>query len=70
MRVVGFVGPSGSGKSHRALQVANSEKIEYIIDDGLLIKGNRIITGFLQKRKTKIASIKRALFIYEDHASV
>ena len=71
MRVVGFVGPSGSGKSHRALQVANSEKIEYIIDDGLLIKGNRIITGVsAKKEKTKIASIKRALFIYEDHASV
>jgi len=69
MRVVGFVGPSGTGKSHRALQVANSEGIEYIIDDGLLIKGNRIIAGVsAKKEKTKIASIRRALFIYEDHA--
>ncbi|HHV97024.1 MAG TPA: Asp23/Gls24 family envelope stress response protein [Clostridiaceae bacterium] len=69
MRVVGFIGPSGTGKSHRALQVANSEGIEYIIDDGLLIKGNRIIAGVsAKKEKTKIGSIKRALFIYEDHA--
>lgn len=70
MRVVGFVGPSGTGKSHRALHVANREGIEYIIDDGLLIKGNRIIAGVsAKKEKTKIASVKRALFIYEEHAN-
>ena len=69
MRVVGFIGPSGTGKSHRALQVASSKGIEYIIDDGLLIKSNRVIAGSsAKKEKTKIASIKRALFIYEEHA--
>lgn len=70
MRVVGFVGPSGTGKSHRALHVANSKGIEYIIDDGLLIKGNRIVAGVsAKKEKTRIASVKRALFIYEGHAN-
>jgi len=70
MKVVGFIGPSGTGKSHRALQVASSKDIEYIIDDGLLIKDNRVIAGSsAKKEKTRIASIKRALFIYEEHAN-
>ncbi|NSW89759.1 MAG: Asp23/Gls24 family envelope stress response protein [Firmicutes bacterium] len=69
MRIVGFIGPSGTGKSHRALWVAKSKGIEYIIDDGLLIKGNRIITGISAKKEsTKIGSIKRALFVYDEHA--
>lgn len=70
LRVVGFVGASGTGKSHWALQVAKSKGIEYMIDDGLLIKDNRVIAGSsAKKEKTKIASIKRALFIYEEHAN-
>lgn len=69
MQVIGFIGPSGTGKSHRALSVATSKKIEYIIDDGLLIKGNSVIAGASAKKEsTKIGSIKRALFIYEEHA--
>lgn len=69
MRVVGFVGPSGTGKSHRALWVARERGIEFIIDDGLLIKGNRVIAGSSAKKEsTKIGSIKRALFIDSNHA--
>lgn len=68
MKVVGFVGPSGTGKSHRALWVARSRGIEYIIDDGILIKGNRIVAGVSAKKEsTRIGSIKRALFVYDDH---
>lgn len=68
MRVVGFIGPSGTGKSHRALSVAQSKGIEYIIDDGLLIKGNKIVSGISAKKEsTKVGSIKRALFVYDDH---
>lgn len=68
MRVVGFVGPSGTGKSHRASWVARERGIEFIIDDGLLIKVNQVIAGTSAKReKTRIASIKRALFIEETH---
>ena len=45
MKIIGFVGPSGTGKSHHALVVAYDEKIEAIIDDGLLIYRNRIVAG-------------------------
>ncbi|HPD00449.1 MAG TPA: Asp23/Gls24 family envelope stress response protein [Acetivibrio sp.] len=70
MKVIGFVGPSGTGKSHRAVWVARERGIEYIIDDGLLIKGNQIIAGTsAKKEKTKIGSIKCALFTNDDHAN-
>ena len=68
MRTIGFIGPSGTGKSHRASWVARERGIEFIIDDGLLIRGNKIVAGTSAKReKTKIASIKRALFIEPAH---
>ncbi|NLP13983.1 MAG: Asp23/Gls24 family envelope stress response protein [Clostridium sp.] len=70
MKVVGFIGPSGTGKSHRAVWVARERGIDYIIDDGLLIKGNQIIAGTsAKKEKTKIGSIKCALFTNTDHAN-
>jgi len=71
LRVVGFVGPSGSGKSHRATWVARERGIDFIIDDGLLIRGNRIIAGSsAKKEQTKVGSIKRALFTDKAHAEV
>ncbi|GAE89429.1 Asp23/Gls24 family envelope stress response protein [Acetivibrio straminisolvens] len=70
MRVVGFVGPSGTGKSHRAVWVARERGIDFIIDDGLLIRGAQIIAGTsAKKEKTKISSIKRALFTDDEHAN-
>ncbi len=69
MKVIGFIGPSGTGKSHRASWVAREHGTDYIIDDGLLIKGNQIIAGVSAKREsTKIASVKRALFTDKKHA--
>jgi len=69
LRVVGFVGPSGSGKSHRASWVARERGIEFIIDDGLFIKVNQVIAGTsAKKEKTRIGSIKRALFSDDNHA--
>lgn len=63
MRVVGFVGPSGTGKSHRALWVAREHGLDYIIDDGLLIYENNVIAGkSAKKAPSKIGSIKVALF--------
>ena len=68
MKVVGFIGPSGTGKSHRAAWVARERGIEFIIDDGLLIRETRVIAGFsAKKEQTKVGSIKRALFVMEDH---
>lgn len=63
MRVYAFVGTSGSGKSHRAQMVAKEYGLTYIIDDALLIKGNKVVAGTSAKKaETKIASVKQALF--------
>lgn len=51
MNVVGFIGPSGTGKSHRAVWVAKERGIDFIIDDGLLIRGTQIIAGVSAKEK-------------------
>ncbi len=68
MRVMGFIGPSGSGKSHRASWVAKEKGLDFIIDDGLLIKDNQVIAGTSAKKEnTKIGSIRRALFVYSNH---
>lgn len=59
MKVFAFVGPSGSGKSYRATWVANEAGMECIIDDGLLIRGNELLSGYSAKKEpTKIGSIR------------
>lgn len=69
MKVVAFVGPSGTGKSHRAQMVAKSRGIEFIIDDAILIHQNRLVAGTSAKRaSTKIEAVKRALFSVEGQA--
>ncbi|MBR2786947.1 MAG: Asp23/Gls24 family envelope stress response protein [Clostridia bacterium] len=66
MRVCAFVGPSGTGKSYRAQMVASENNIEFIIDDGLLVKGNAVVAGTSAKKApTKIETVKHALFIEE-----
>ena len=63
MKVVAFVGPSGTGKSHRAQMVARERNIDYIIDDAILIHKNKVVAGTSAKKaETKIESVKRALF--------
>lgn len=66
IKVYAFVGPSGTGKSYRAQMVAGENGINYIIDDGLLIKDNEVIAGTSAKKApTKIETIRHALFINE-----
>ena len=61
--IVSFVGPSGTGKSTRAIRVAKANDIHYIIDDGLLINGSRIVAGTSAKKApTKMESVRQALF--------
>lgn len=68
MRVVALVGKSGTGKSYKALSLAHEKDIDYIIDDGLFIKGSKIIAGKSAKReKTKITAVKTALFMEKQH---
>lgn len=63
MEVVAFIGPSGTGKSHRALVVAHSNEIECIIDDGILIFRNRIVAGKSAKKETsRLKAVRRAIF--------
>lgn len=70
MQVISLVGPSGTGKSHRATNIAHQLEAQAIIDDGLLIQGNRILAGSSAKRQpTRIGAIKSALFIDEDKVS-
>jgi hypothetical protein len=70
VKVWGFVGHSGTGKSHRALTVAKEKGIDAIIDDGLLIKESLILAGTSAKREvSKLASVRRALFFDSEHAN-
>ncbi len=69
IKVYGFVGPSGTGKSYRVTALAKKYKIPLIIDDGLLIRDGKAIAGISAKsERTKFASVKRALFFAKDHA--
>ena len=67
IKVYAFVGPSGTGKSYRAQMVANEYNINYIIDDGILIRDNDIIAGSSAKKApTKVETVKKAIFINEQ----
>ncbi len=69
MYIYALVGPSGTGKSHRALWVAKEHNIEYVIDDGLLIKGNAVLAGKSAKREqTRIGAVKTAVLTDDQHA--
>jgi len=68
IKVFALVGQSGTGKSFRAKLVAQKYEIEYIIDDGLLIRDNRILAGHsAKKEKTFMAAVKVALFDNKTH---
>ncbi len=68
MEVFALVGPSGTGKSHRALIVAHEHNADAIIDDGLLIKDSKIIAGLSAKKEpSKIKAVKRAIFMDTEH---
>ena len=51
MDVIALVGPSGTGKSHRALVIAHKHKADAIIDDGILISDGKIIAGHSAKQE-------------------
>lgn len=68
--VIAFVGPSGTGKSTRASAIAQKHQIDYLIDDGLLIRGNRIIAGTSAKKAhSRLESVRQALFADETRAA-
>ncbi|MBQ9419394.1 MAG: hypothetical protein IJU31_03345, partial [Synergistaceae bacterium] len=68
IKIFAFVGPAGTGKSHRATHVARQNGIGVIIDDGLVISRGRILAGRSAKSEVnRLRAIKRAIFEYEDH---
>jgi uncharacterized alkaline shock family protein YloU len=70
MEVFSLSGHSGTGKSHQSPLLARKYGIEYIIDDGLLIKGNLSLAGRSAKREnTRFGAVKRALFKDPEHAA-
>ena len=70
MDVIALVGPSGTGKSHRALWVARNNGADAIIDDGILIKDGKGIGGTsAKKEKNRIMAVRRAIFVLPGHAS-
>lgn len=71
IKVYAFVGPSGTGKSYRAQMVASEKGIKFIIDDGLLIKDNRVVAGLSAKKApTKIETVKHALFLSDEEQQI
>lgn len=69
MKVYALIGESGSGKSYRALQLADEKGISAIIDDGLLIVDGQYVAGYSGKYElNRIASVKRAVFLNREHA--
>lgn len=71
MEVYALVGPSGTGKSHRAVKLAHQIEAQAIIDDGLLIQGNRILAGSSAKQQpTRISAIRAALFMDDRRSEI
>ncbi len=69
--IIAFVGQSGTGKSTRAIAVARKNNIDYIIDDGLLINGGRIVAGTSAKKApSKMESVRQALFVDPTRSQV
>ena len=69
MEVVAFVGPSGTGKSHRASLVAVELGADAVIDDGLLVREGKILAGESAKRApSKLEAVRRAIFAHPQDA--
>lgn len=69
VEVVAFVGPSGTGKSHRASLVAVELGADAVIDDGLLVREGKILAGESAKRApSKLEAVRRAIFAHPADA--
>lgn len=70
MKVYALVGPSGTGKSYKAIVVAKMLGASAIIDDGILVYNSKLVAGKSAKKEpTYLASVRRALFMEDDHAN-
>jgi len=70
VKLYALIGPSGTGKSHHAAEVAADLGADAILDDGLLVQGGRIVAGRSAKREeTMVAAVKRAVLVDSEHAA-
>ena len=68
INVYALVGKSGTGKSFRAQLLIDKLSIDLMIDDGLLIKDQKILAGRSAKReKNYLSAVKTALFNDRRH---
>lgn len=68
IKVFALVGPSGTGKSYHAKILSQKIGIDLIIDDGLLIRGDKILGGHSAKReKNYMGAVRCALFDEKSH---
>ena len=68
VKVYALVGKSGTGKSFRAQLLTEKYSIDLMIDDGLLIKDQKILAGRSAKReKNYLSAVKTALFNERRH---
>ena len=67
MRVIAFVGPSGTGKSYRSVMVSQQYGADAIIDDGLLISHGKVIAGTSAKKNRQKVRLLNTHF-YESVA--
>ena len=69
MKVYTLSGRSGTGKSFQAINLCKERNIESIIDDGLFIYKNKVISGISAKReRTIIRAVQAAVFDDDDRA--
>lgn len=70
VKIYALIGKSGTGKSYHSQMVAAKYHINLIIDDGLLIKGSKLIAGRSAKKEDNfIVAMKCALFRDPEHQS-
>ena len=67
-KVYSLVGPSGSGKSYRAGYVLEQHSIDILVDDGLIIRDQKILCGKTSKNAENIFdAVGTAIFADEMH---
>ncbi len=68
VKVYSLVGPSGSGKSYRAGYVMEKYSVDILVDDGLIIRNQKILCGKTAKNaKNILDAVSTAIFIDEMH---
>lgn len=68
VQVYALVGKSGTGKSFRSALIMEKYSISHMIDDGLLIRKDKILAGRSAKRENAyLAAVKTAIFADKGH---